>query len=498
LVRPPARLLALLLLVLAIDSRGGPSGPASPTTDRLAAALRALYTPAQGEWERYRRGRSVTLPYRDDPDFLGAAALLLGSREADDGPLGAWLLGTLPATTTPERARAAAALLAPALEASDSRVAFEAARSLARVGGHESLAALERAAHTAASTEVRAASGWSAERVAARAGIDPPPRAVFQSRLPAGFHRGVCWWMSERRDDDGTASFRELASLGVDWVSIHTWDPLQRGIADPELAPRSERFGLRGLPALVQSAHAAGLKVMVKPHLEMRWHGGEPGEWHGLIAMRSEADWTRWFAQYEAYVLGYAVLAEEAHADLFCVGRELDRTVIARPQDWRRLIARVRAAFHGPLVYSANFDTYADIGFWDALDYIGISAYFPLAAKADPDPEALQRGWDGALTGIEAVSRRFGRSVLFTEVGYPATAEAPRAPATEGNGPADVWLQARCYDAALRAVATRPFIAGTYFWLWEGTRQPPFRDASYAIAGKPAAFTMASWYRGLL
>jgi len=58
-----------------------------------------------------------------------------------------------------------------------------------------------------------------------------------------------------------------------------------------------------------------------------------------------------------------------------------------------------------------------------------------------------------------------------------------------------VWLQARCYEAALRAVASRPWIRGTYWWLWEGVMQPPFRDPSFTIQGKPASFVMASWYR---
>jgi hypothetical protein len=69
------------------------------------------------------------------------------------------------------------------------------------------------------------------------------------------------------------------------------------------------------------------------------------------------------------------------------------------------------------------------------------------------------------------------------------------APWEERRGPADVWAQAAYYEAALRAVARRPFIAGTFFWLWEGTTQPPFRDASFSIQGKPAAFAMADAYR---
>ena len=56
------------------------------------------------------------------------------------------------------------------------------------------------------------------------------------------------------------ASFRLLASLGVTWVSIHTWDPLQRGLDDPVLALRGGFLqGFPDLAALVSAAHAAGL-----------------------------------------------------------------------------------------------------------------------------------------------------------------------------------------------------------------------------------------------
>jgi hypothetical protein len=61
--------------------------------------------------------------------------------------------------------------------------------------------------------------------------------------------------------------------------------------------------------------------------------------------------------------------------------------------------------------------------------------------------------------------------------------------------PADVWLQARCYDATLRALAQRPWITGAFFWLWERSAEPAFRDPSHTLPGKPAAYVMARWYR---
>jgi len=409
----------------------------------------------------------------------------------DDAPLGAWLLTTLPSA----QADRAEPLLVETLRHPDRRAAFEAARGLGAVGSEASLGALERAARDSPSPEVHTASAWAAARVAERSRRPtvPPSRGAT---LAPGFFRGVSWWTSERRDDAGAASFLALRDLGVRWVSIHTWDPQQQALDDPELAPARSRFGVPDLPALVESAHAAGLRVLVKPHLEMRSFDPELQGRHNEIEMRSEADWVRWFRGYESYLLGYARQARAAHADMFCVGRELDRTAILRESDWRRLIGRVREAFPGPLVYSANFDTYGGIAFWDALDYVGVSAYFPVGGPGTPEPEELARGWARVLSPLRELSRRVDRPVVFTEVGYPAVAGAAERPWRETRGPADVWLQARLYEAALRALSEQPWLQGAFFWLWEGTAHPPFRDPSFSIQGKPAAFVMARWYGG--
>jgi hypothetical protein len=525
-----AALAAALVLV--------PGACPRPTPEAtLAATLRQLYGGSVQPWERWGRRSAVRLSdgrevpreaaYRDDPAFVVAARQLLKSRAGDDAPLGAWLLGTVPASRRPE----AEPVLAEALARRDERAAFEAALALAPVGGAASLDALRRAAEAAPSADVRAAARFALAEIGRRTGAPEPPRpastasAVAGPSLAPGFRRGVSWWMSEGRSDAGQASFRLLASLGVTWVSIHTWDPLQRGLEEPVFANPDRHFGFRDLGALVRSAHEAGLRVMVKPHLEMR--GYEPtdeerrvfrgpdgaarralvarvesqlgqGErlQHNRIAMRSEADWRRWFESYAAYVLPYARDAQVAGADMFCVGREMDATVVRREADWRALVARIRAAFHGPLTYSANFDTWQGIGFWDALDFIGVSAYFPLSDSPSPSLAELEGGWDRALAPLEQASRRFGRPVLLTEAGFPSTPGAARAPWREERVRADVWLQAACYEATLRALARRPWIEGAFFWLWERTSSPAFRDPSHAIVGKPASFTMSRWYAG--
>ena len=62
---------------------------------------------------------------------------------------------------------------------------------------------------------------------------------------------------------------------------------------------------------------------------------------------------------------------------MFSVGTELQIPALQREADWRQLIKDVRAVYSGKLIYSANwYEEYEGIKFWDALDAIGVQAYF--------------------------------------------------------------------------------------------------------------------------
>lgn len=94
-------------------------------------------------------------------------------------------------------------------------------------------------------------------------------------------------------------------------------------------------------------------------------------------------------------------------------------------EEWRRLIAEVREVYHGPLTYAANFDQYHEVGFWDALDIMGINAYFPLRETLDNlSEEELQvrhvQGWQEVFQSIAGFQKRLSNEmpVVFTELGY--------------------------------------------------------------------------------
>ena len=103
--------------------------------------------------------------------------------------------------------------------------------------------------------------------------------------------------------------------------------------------------------------------------------------------------------------------------------------------------------------HGEEFET---IRFWDALDYIGIDNYYPLDDRYSA----------ATLVGkIEAVQARFQKPVLFTEAGFGAHQNSHREPwEDESTKPLDLAEQARSYEALLRAVYTKPWFRGVYWW----------------------------------
>lgn len=100
--------------------------------------------------------------------------------------------------------------------------------------------------------------------------------------------------------------------------------------------------------------------------------------------------------------------------------RNLDRL-------WRDLIRDIRRIYHGQLTCGANFDQYRQMGFWDAMDVMGINAYFPLrdrlleTSAGDRLERRLDQGWKTVFNGIDAFigDRKLKNiPILFTELGY--------------------------------------------------------------------------------
>ena len=313
------------------------------------------------------------------------------------------------------------------------------------------------------------------------------------------FLRGVCW---EAAGEIDSTDLDPLVRIRANWIS-QTPFGWQRVLDSPEIRVAyggPHRWGGfwgesdEGILETTRWAHARGIHVLLKPHI---WtHGG----WSGSIAMRTDENWAKWFDDYREFILHYADLAERSGAEAFAVGTELGGTT-KHEREWRSIIAEVRKHYKGPLVYCANWaEDLHHTEFWDALDWIGVQAYYPLSKRRAPTSGELVQGWNGPLADLDQLARIWAKPVVLTEVGYHSLDTAASRPwewDLQGNLSMDT--QACCYEALFRALPDHPAVNGVFIWKWhpDYARAGGPGDTEYSPQRKPAEQVLARGYAAI-
>jgi hypothetical protein len=307
--------------------------------------------------------------------------------------------------------------------------------------------------------------------------------------------RGVSWEAGGHLDG---AALDPLPRLGVDWIS-QTPFGWCRSLQAPEVRLASGAWlpwgeSDEGLVETARLARARGIKTLLKPQL---WVRG--GRWVGELEMTSEPEWQAWFASYTAFILHYAELAERASMEALAIGTELRKTS-SHTADWLRLIAKVRNGYHGRLSYCANWQEAEDVGFWAALDFVGVQAYYPLPVTGPPTLAAIRAAWKPALGRLDALAARTGKPIVFTEVGYRSLTGSLAEPwLWSTDGTTDLALQRDAYAAMFESVWERAWFGGAFVWKWQprlGTPQTPAprTENDFTPQGKPALEVMRAFY----
>ena len=298
-------------------------------------------------------------------------------------------------------------------------------------------------------------------------------------------------YLSERSD----TSIARMAALGASGIAVLPYAFMPRADRPAALRPPT-RVGSETDEAVVQAIRAAkreGLTVLLKPHIWIR------GSWPGEIAFRSRREWARFFEAYERWIVHYAILAEMHGVPALSVGVELSEATRGREAEWTGIVDRVRSIYSGSLVYAANWgDEFEAFSFWELFDYVGVDAYYPLAGNREASDEALLLGAREMLDRIEGVSRRAGKRVLLTEIGFASTRGNWVRP-WEGHLGAEPSTtdQLRSYRAVTAAMEGRAWIAGVLWWQWPSDVRRAVGDRrGFMPVGKPAEALLGRWFRG--
>jgi hypothetical protein len=116
----------------------------------------------------------------------------------------------------------------------------------------------------------------------------------------------TAWWSGQYREPGADLSLGFLASTGANWIALivtaHQETYTSTTIDSTDVSTPTDE----DLIHVIDKAHSLGLKVMLKPHLDLRDETAT-GYWRGDIGsgFTTEAQWSAWFASYRNFIEHY-------------------------------------------------------------------------------------------------------------------------------------------------------------------------------------------------
>jgi hypothetical protein len=188
----------------------------------------------------------------------------------------------------------------------------------------------------------------------------------------------------------------------------------------------------------------------------------------------------------------YADIAQAHSIHLLSIGLELN-VAQTRSSSFRAVISSVRSRFHGRISFDANWDVATQVDFFDAVDVIGVDAYFPLSvASQTPSTADFVAAWSQWIPPLQQLHQRFQKPVIFAEIGYCSDDQAWATPAGPCAKNVNVGVQRDLYSA-VEEVTRGDWFGIAYFWAWTTNGGGGSGDGGFTSEGKPAAEVLKTW-----
>lgn len=345
------------------------------------------------------------------------------------------------------------------------------------------------------------------------------PAKFSHTHSETGFIKGHSWgWVGLKGQYLGDApaeSMKKMTETGANWICISfagymndaNTPSISWGDNEPCMVTDAE------IRRSIELARQNKLKIILKPTVNCK-----DGTWRGYIDFRTAdgktdtAAWDKWWDDFGRFLLHYAKIAEETKCDMLCLGCEMSTTERFKDR-WRSLIADIRKEYKGAITYNANHGNEDKVQWWDAVDIIGMSGYYPVGtddvgkamqdlSKVPPENstvDALKKRWAPIKQKLRYVSKRFDRPVFFIEIGVCSARGNSAAPWTHPQKDVayDADEQARFYQAVIETFWDEPWFFGFAWWDWPTPLYTPEEaktDTGFCIFGKPAEQIVRQWY----
>ena len=290
-------------------------------------------------------------------------------------------------------------------------------------------------------------------------------------------------WMDKYKQ-----SLDEIAAVGADTVKFVVDSRQENGSSsriylDLRMTPSAEQ-----LADLIRYAKSKKLRVILMPIVLL--DKPREDEWRGKIQPES---WDTWWASYREMLGFFAWIAQGNGVDVLVVGSELVSTE-TKTEEWRETIRKVRETFKGKLTYSANWDHYSGIGFWEDLDLIGMNSYWKLGEDNDVSVEEIKKNWKKWKDEVLSFVAKKNKPLMFMEVGWTSMENAASEPWDYTTGDKkDDELQKRLYQGFFETWYGEPLLGGFSIWEWSPGDGKGDHERGYTPEGKPAEGVLREW-----
>ncbi|SFL53461.1 hypothetical protein SAMN04487943_102103 [Gracilibacillus orientalis] len=313
------------------------------------------------------------------------------------------------------------------------------------------------------------------------------------------FVKGMTYgWNTERgayQTEAAVDSLKKLKDTGSEWIAL-SFFALQDTYHSTDIHfDYGHTMTDRDIIFAVKQAKSLGLKVCLKPVVNCR-----DGIWRARIGFPVEAenDWEKWFESYTNFLLHYAELADELECEMFCIGCEMINTEF-QVDRWRLVIEQVRRLYQGPIIYNANHGKEEGVEWFDAVDFIGTSAYYPVAKAPGDSVENMVKKWEQISIKLEKLSQQYNKQIIFMEIGCRSAIGCATMPwdFEHTHLPFNEDEQANFYESVFQVFWDKPWFAGFFWWDWKTELYPieeAKKDLDFDIYGKKAEQIVRQWY----